>query len=192
MLLDIQHISTYGLKIEENSFFGKNLPSNLPNDEAQAEMFLYLCEFLKNNDFEHYEISNFAKKGYYSRHNCSYWKNKEYYGFGLNASGYVDKVRYKNISDFTQYLENPTQREEEDFINIDEKLENEIFLALRLQEGVDIVEINSKYNIDFEKKYKKIIEKYAEPNLLEIIDNHCKLTEKGILLSNDIMSEFLD
>ena len=190
--LDIQHISTYGLKIEENSFFGKNPPSKLPNDESQAQMFLYLCEFLKENDFEHYEISNFAKKNHFSQHNCAYWKNKEYYGFGLNASGYIENVRYKNNSDFDKYITNPTQREEEDFIPIDEKLENEIFLALRLQEGINIKDINAKYNIDFEKKYKKIIEKYSQLNLLEIDNNHCQLTEKGILLSNDIMSEFLD
>lgn len=192
MSLDIQHISTYGLKIEENSFFGKNPPNNLPDDGQQAEMFLCLCKFLKENNFEHYEISNFAKKYYFSRHNYAYWRNKEYYGFGLNASGYIENVRYKNTSSFEEYINNPTQKEEKDFIAKEEKLENEIFLALRLQEGINIEDINAKYNIDFEKKYKKIIEKYSQLNLLEIVHNHCKLTEKGILLSNDIMSEFLD
>ena len=102
---------------------------------------------------------------------------------------FLRKKLIKLISGFFKYL---FKREEEDFISLEEKIENEIFLALRLKEGVDIQDINAKYNIDFEKKYKKIIEKYAELNLLEIIDNHCKLTEKGILLSNDIMSEFLD
>lgn len=189
--LDIQHISTYGLKIEEYSFFGKHLPENLPDDELQAEMFLYLCDFLKNNDFEHYEISNFAKKGFYSRHNCSYWKNKEYYGFGLNASGYINNIRYKNISNLEKYISNPLIKEENSEIPINEKFENEIFLALRLNSGVDIEEINHRYNIDFKNKYKKIIEKYQNLELLEIKNGHCKLTEKGILLSNDVMCEFL-
>lgn len=192
MKLDVQHISTYGLKIEENSFFGKNTPENIPNDEQQAQMYLYLCEYLKKNNFEHYEISNFAKQSYFSRHNCAYWRNKEYYGFGLNASGYINNIRYKNNSDFNKYINNPIQREEEDYININEKMENEIFLALRLNEGINIQKLNEKYNINFEEKYKKIIEKYSKLNLLEIKNNHYRLTEKGILLSNDIMSEFLD
>ena len=190
--LDIQHISTYGLKIEENSYFGKHTPNNLPNDEQQAEMFLFLCDFLKQNDFEHYEISNFAKRGFNSNHNCAYWKNKNYYGFGLNASGYEGNIRYRNSSDFQEYILNPLKREEEEILTTQETMENEIFLALRLKEGINIKEINKKYSIDFENKYKKIIQKYKVLNLLEINSEYCALTENGILLSNNIMSEFLD
>ncbi len=189
--LDIQHISTYGLKIEDESFFGQNPPTNLPDDEQQASMFLKLCEILKENNFEHYEISNFAKKGYKSNHNCAYWKNKNYYGFGLNASGYEGNIRYKNTEIFEEYLKNPFVREEE-ILSKQETMENEIFLALRLNEGINISEINQKYTIDFEQKYKKTTEKYSKLELLEVKNNHCKLTEQGILLSNEIMSEFLD
>lgn len=190
--LDIQHISTYGLKIESDSYFGKNKPNNLPNDEEQAEMFLLLCDFLKQNNFEHYEISNFAKTGYKSNHNCAYWKNKNYYGFGLNASGYEKNIRYKNISNFETYLQNPLLREDEELLSQQETMENEIFLALRLKEGVNIKELNKKYSINFEEKYNKIIKKYTDLNLLQINAGKCSLTENGILLSNDIMSEFLD
>ena len=190
--LDIQHISTYGLKIESDSYFGKNEPSNLPNDEDQAEMFLLLCNFLKQNNFEHYEISNFAKEGFRSNHNCAYWKNKNYYGFGLNASGYEGNIRYKNSSNFKTYLKNPLLREDEEKLSQQETMENEIFLALRLKEGVNIKELNKKYSIDFEEKYKNIIKKYTNLDLLQINSNYCSLTENGILLSNDIMSEFLD
>ena len=190
--LNIQHISSYGLKIEDESFFGKNPPPNLPDDEQQALMYGKLCKILKEKDFEHYEISNFAKKGYKSNHNCAYWENKNYYGFGLNASGYEGNIRYKNTSDFENYLKNPLQREEEELLSIQETMENEIFLALRLKKGINISDLNQKYNIDFEKKYEKIINKYAKTNHLKIENNHCKLTEEGILLSNEIMSEFLD
>ena len=189
--LDIQHISTYGLKIEDESFFGQNPPSNLPDDEQQASMFLELCKILKDNNFEHYEISNFAKKGYKSNHNCAYWKNRNYYGFGLNASGYEGNIRYKNTEIFEEYIKNPLSKEEET-LTVKETMENEIFLALRLKEGINIFEINQKYKIDFEQKYKKTLEKYSKLGLLKIKDNHCKLTEQGILLSNEIMSEFLD
>lgn len=190
--LDINHISTYGLKIEENSFFGKNFPQNLPDDEMQAEMFLELCTYLKKYNFIHYEISNFAKEGFNSKHNIAYWKNKNYYGFGLNASGYENNLRYRNISKFEDYIENPQLHEEEEFLSEQETMENEIFLALRLQEGIDIEDLNNKYKINFENKYRKIIKKYADLHLLNIEKHYCRLTEKGILLSNEIMSEFIN
>ena len=174
------------------SFFFDNQPKNLPDDEEQAEMFLHLCSKLKQNNFEHYEISNFAKVGYESKHNSSYWENKNYYGFGLNASGYENNIRYRNTSNLKEYINNPLKREEETKLTIQEILEEEIFLALRLKNGIDIENINQKYKINFEQKYQKIIEKYSSLGLLKVENSHCKLTEQGILLSNDIMSEFID
>lgn len=190
--LEVQHISSYGLKIEEESFFGKNPPKNLPDDEKQAEMFLHLCSILKSNNFEHYEISNFSKAGFNSQHNSAYWRNKNYYGFGLNASGYENNIRYRNTSIFEEYIQNPFIREEETELSIQEIKEEEIFLALRLKDGVDINNFDKKYQSNFKKDYEKIIEKYSKLGLLEIKNEHCKLTEKGILLSNDIMSEFIN
>lgn len=190
--LNVQHLSSYGLKIEEGSFFYNNFPKELPDDEAQAEMFLHLCSKLKSNDFEHYEISNFAKKGYESKHNTAYWKNKNYYGFGLNASGYENNIRYRNTSKFELYINNPHTRDEEVELSNQEIMEEEIFLALRLNQGLDIKDFNQKYKIDFEQKYKNIIKKYSDIKLLKIENSHCKLTENGFLVSNDIMSEFID
>lgn len=189
--LDVQHISSYGLKIEENSYFYKKPPQNLPDDEIQAEMFLYMCNELKNNKFVHYEISNFAKENFESKHNCAYWQNKNYYGFGLNASGYELNVRYRNCSIFEKYILNPLEKDEETTLSEKEILEEEIFLALRLQKGIHIPSLNNKFNIDFKNKYKTILEKYLKNNLIILDDNYCKLTEKGILLSNEIMSEFI-
>ncbi len=190
--LEVQHISTYGLKIENNSFFGKNPPDNLPDCDLQAEMYLFLCEFLKEYGYNHYEISNFSKQGYNSIHNCAYWNNKNYYGFGVNASGFENNLRYKNISDFKKYISNPFLKEEEYILTQKEIIEDEIFLALRLQSGVNINEINNKYNIDFEEKYKEIIKKYNKLDLTEIFNGHYRLKEKGMLLSNEIMSEFIE
>lgn len=189
---NIQHISLYGLKIEENSYFYKHKPQNFPSDDTQADMFLYICDFLKNNGFTHYEISNFAKPGFESKHNNSYWKNKEYYGFGLSASGYIKNNRYSNCSDFNKYIQSPLLKDEECFLSPAETLENEIFLSLRLKNGVNIPQINKKYNIDFLQKYENIIKKYSELNLLKVTENNCFLTEKGILLSNNIMCEFIE
>lgn len=190
--LDIQHISLYGLKIEESSYFYNNRPKNLPNEDVQAEMFLFICKYLKKNEFEHYEISNFSKQGYKSKHNCAYWKNKNYYGFGLNASGFEENKRYRNTKIIQEYINNPLKREEEYNLTKQENMENEIFLALRLKEGIKIPHINKKYNISFEEKYKKIINKYKKINLLSINKERCFLTEEGFILSNEIMSEFID
>ncbi len=190
--LEIQHLSTYGLKIEKNSFLGKNPPQNLPNDEQQADMYIELCSELTKNGFEHYEISNFAKNGYESKHNCAYWKNQNYYGFGLNASGYEGKKRYRNIANFQTYIDNPNLKAEETELTEEEILEEEIFLALRLKTGINIEEINKKFNIDFLNKYQSIIKKYTELKLLENKNNKLNLTEEGFLLSNEIMSEFLN
>ena len=190
--LDVQHISSYGLKIEDDSFFGKNFPNNLPDDELQALMFTELCKYLKENNFSHYEVSNFAKKGFESKHNNAYWNNKNYYGFGLNASGYENNIRYKNLCDFEEYIKTPLKHEDEETLSIKETMENEIFLALRLKDGINITNLENKYQINFKEKYKKIIDKYSKLQLLEIQNYHCYLTEKGFLLSNEIMSEFID
>ncbi len=187
--LNLKHISTYGLKIEEDSYFYTNPPLNIADDEMQAQMYLYLIHTLKENGYIHYEISNFAKEGYESCHNIAYWKNKNYYGFGLNASGFEGNLRYTNVSDMKDYLSNPLKHKEENHITQTENMENEIFLALRLKEGVNISEINKKYNIDFDEKYKNIKEKYK--HLLNYNGKTLSLNEKGILVSNEIMAEFI-
>jgi len=189
--LNIQHVSTYGLKIENDSFFGKNPPANLPDDEFQADMYLYLYDFFNKLGFNHYEISNFARFGYESKHNNCYWENKNYYGFGLNASGFVDNVRYKNTSNLAEYLLNPLKKDETEELTSKVNMENEIFLSLRLKEGINIIRINKKYNIDFEHIYKNILKKYLNLNLLEKISSGYRLTKQGILLSNEVMSEFV-
>ncbi|MCD7879348.1 MAG: radical SAM family heme chaperone HemW, partial [Candidatus Gastranaerophilales bacterium] len=189
VLLDIQHISTYGLKIEPESFFGKNPPSNIPDNDIQADMYEYLCNFLKKNNFNHYEISNFSKSRFESGHNTAYWLNKEYYGFGLNASGYEKNIRYKNISKLGKYIENPLEKEEITVLSKQETMENEIFLGLRLKQGINIKDFDLKYSIDFRDKYNKILNKYQ--NFINIDNGYCHLTESGFLISNVIMSEFI-
>ena len=189
--LDTTHISTYGLKIEKNSFFYNNMPDDIPNDEIQSNMYMKICKVLKKNKFDHYEISNFAKEGYESKHNCAYWRNKEYYGFGLNASGYEGNNRYRNTSVLEEYLKNPFQKEETEVLSKKDTMENEIFLALRLKQGINIEKLNEKYNINFLENYNEIIKKYENTGLTEIKDGFFKLNEKGFLLSNEIMSEFL-
>ena len=188
--LDVQHISTYGLKIEEDSYWGKCPPVNLPDDDEQADMYLMINRFLEENGFKRYEISNFAKSGYESKHNLNYWNNTEYYGFGVAAHGYVDGIRYSNFSTLEKYMDNPMLHEQGHFVTHEENLQEEIFLGFRKEVGLDIQYINEKFDIDFEKKYQKVLERFV-PQYIQKSQYGYKLTLEGVLLSNNILSEFM-
>lgn len=194
--LDIPHVSMYGLKIEEGCYFYKNRPNNLPDDDFQADMYIMACDMMKKNGFEHYEVSNFAKPNYQSKHNKNYWKCGGYYGFGVSAHGYVDGIRYSNYSTLEDYMDSPTSHEIGKFLTKQEMLEESIFLGFRLSEGIDISKINSNFDIDFETKYKKILDKYLMTGHIEKTLNGYRLSDNkdhsGFLLSNVILSEFLD
>lgn len=188
--LNVNHISLYGLKIEEGCYFYKHAPAALPDLDTQADMYLMTIETLKNAGFEHYEISNFARSGFESKHNLNYWDNNTYYGFGCAASGYVDGVRYTNETDLEKYIENPNFKISSEKLTTQEKLEEEIFLGFRKSEGINIQEINKKFEIDFDNKYAKILDKYS--SYLEKTANGYRLNNQGILISNDILSEFIE
>lgn len=190
--LGIQHISLYGLKIDEGCYFKKHYPKNLPDDDIQAEMYLKAIEILVQNNFEHYEISNFALKGYFSNHNMNYWNNNSYYGFGIAAHGYINGIRYSNPTNFADYFLNPFESAEKKVLTEKEKLEEEIFLGLRKLSGINTNFINSKYNINFENKYGKIIKKYLDSKHLIRTDCGYKFSTDGILLSNYILADFLE
>ncbi len=191
-ILGVEHISLYGLKIEEGCFFHSQMPQNIADEEIQAQMYLSAIETLKGHGFEHYEISNFARGERFSRHNNNYWKNQEYYGFGLAAHGYVNGVRYSNPINLDDYLENPLRKDFSRQLDEQEKLEEEIFLGLRLKSGINVGFINAKFNIDFEKKYKEVLSKYMLTGHIEYKNGAYILTQSGILVSNIILSEFIE
>lgn len=192
LTLGVSHISLYGLKIEDGCYFYSNPPENLPDEDMQADMYLKAIEILENAGFNHYEISNFAKDDYYSRHNLNYWDNAQYYGFGIAAHGYVGGVRYSNFTDFENYFKNPLEHAIRHEVSLYEKLEEEIFLGFRRMNGLSIEYINKKFNIDFEKKYAAILEKYEKYGYLIKTQNGYKLSNEGILISNSILAEFLN
>lgn len=190
--LGVKHISLYGLKIDEGCFFYKNQPENLPDTDTQADMYLKAIEILTGEGFEHYEISNFAKQGFESQHNLNYWNNNSYYGFGIAAHGYADGVRYSNYEDFDTYFKFPHVHYLTHRVTPQEQLEEEIFLGFRELKGINIQKINEKFSIDFEKKYSKILEKYLATNHIQKTPEGYKLSDDGILVSNVILSDFLE
>lgn len=189
--LNAKHISLYGLKIEDGTYFAQYPPKNLPNQDMQAKMYEIAVEKLTNK-FIHYEFSNFAKnEKYFSKHNCCYWNCENYYGFGLSASGYIEDKRYTNTFNFSKYVKNPIQKEFE-VLSIEQKIEEEIFLGLRLIKGIDFEKINKKFKIDVYKKYQREFEKYLTLKLMKKTDKGVKLTQKGVLLSNEILCDFIN
>ena len=188
--LDSDHISLYGLKIEDGTPFSKQKFENIADDDLQAQMYLSAIEILSG--YEHYEFSNFAKNGKFSRHNLNYWDNEEYYGFGTAAHGYLDGKRYSNARNLEIYLKNPLLSENEHNLTGKERLEEEIFLGFRRCAGIDTKKINKKFSIDFDEKYSHILEKFKKSGHLIKTATGWKLSIDGILLSNEILCEFLD
>lgn len=186
--LDVNHISTYSLIIEKHTKLYNNKIENI-DDELDFKMYEEILEILKENNYNHYEISNFAKNGYESRHNLTYWNNEFYYGFGLGASGYVDNKRYTNTYNMTKYLKRIYLKEQNKLF-FNETIENEFILGFRKLRGINIQKFYYKYgfdplNIDL---VKSLIEKkdllYVEPYL--------KVNPQKIYTQNEVLCQFLN
>ena len=189
--LGVNHISLYGLKIDDECKFSLNPPENLPDDDQQADMYLAAIGFMKDSGFVHYEISNFCKENYHSRHNLMYWDSSEYYGFGAGAHGYIDGVRYANYCCLEEYRMKYKQREVCLYLAKNNMLEEKIFLGFRKGVGIDVAEINDKFGLDFVSKYSKVLEKYTKSGHIIQTEKGYKLSENGFLLSNIILAEFI-
>lgn len=190
--LGVQHISLYGLKIEEGCYFYNNRPLDIADDDLQAEMYLNAIDTLESSCFKHYEISNFAKDGFESNHNLNYWNCKEYYGFGVAAHGYVNGTRYSNILDIESYISNFKIKDFEQNLTNKDMLEEMIFLGFRRGIGINVNEINEKFSINFDVLYKDILSKYiASGHIIKTLIGY-RFSNEGFLLSNIILSEFID
>lgn len=183
--LNINHISTYSLIIEPHTIIYNKGIKNIDED-LDADMYNLISNKLSN--YHHYEISNFAQKGYESKHNLVYWNNEEYYGFGLGASGYLNNIRYTNTSNLDKYNKG-IYIDEEHTLDINETIENEFILGLRKLDGINKKEFNKKYNIDINKL--EIVKKLIQENRL--IDNSINIyiNYDMIYISNSILCEFI-
>ena len=196
--LNPTHISAYSLILEENTELFKMYERdefNLLDENTDIEMYEYTINYLKSHGYNQYEISNYAKDNFECKHNVLYWKCEEYVGIGASASGYFNGIRYNNICELDNYekmiLEGEKPIEWEEKLSIKDKIEESIFLGLRMNEGIQISDFKEKYNFDFEKEYKNEIEKLSKMELIEIDNNRMKLTQKGREISNSIFVEFI-
>lgn len=185
--LKIKHVSTYSLIIEDNTCLKIKGIKNI-DEELDYKMYNLICSYLKKHGFVHYEISNFAKKWYFSKHNLTYWNNNEYYGFGLGASGYINNVRYSNTRSLTNYLKGCYRLEEENMTKVTNK-ENELMLGLRKIKGVNKKEFYNKYNEKLEEK--EIIKKLLKEGKLKQNKEYIYINKKYIYTSNNILVDII-
>ena len=195
--LDIPHMSLYSLILENHTVFMNRMRRGklpLPKEDLEAEMFDYIIAELEKAGFEHYEISNFSKPGFESRHNLMYWDNAEYYGIGAGASGYVDGVRYKNhgpIRHYLQAVEAGNARVQEEVLTLKEKMEEEMFLGLRKKSGVSKKRFEEKFGLSFEDQYGVVVSELTEQGLLVTDRDIVRMTKQGLFLGDTVAEKFI-
>lgn len=195
--LDIPHLSLYSLILEHHTVFMNKMRRgklNLPQEDLEVEMFEYIIAELEANGFEHYEISNFTKPGFESRHNLMYWDNAEYYGVGAGASGYLNGVRYRNRGPIQHYLKAVSEgnsRLSEEVLTKNEMMEEELFLGLRKKSGVSIAKFEEKFGVSFEEHYGQIVTELCQQGLLVSDDKVVRMTKKGLFLGDTVAERFI-
>lgn len=185
--LDVPHISTYSLIINKNTVMYNNHYKNI-DDELDYEMYKLIIDKLSKYNYHHYEISNFSKIGYESKHNLTYWNNKYYYGFGVGASGYIDNIRYDNTRSITKYISG-CYRLDSNKLSYNEEVENAFILGFRKIDGIDINDFKNRYG--FNPKNTDIVKKLVKENKLDVNEYNIKINNDYIYTSNDILCEFL-
>lgn len=186
---DVPHISAYMLSIEEGTVFHKRYDDlNLPNEDTVCDMYSHLAERLKKHGFNHYEISNFAKEGYESRHNLKYWKCDEYLGLGPSAHSFTDGNRFFFERDIHSFING--KNAEYDSAGGDK--EEYIMLRLRLADGINFDDYKTRFSEDFPLEIIEKADKFAKQGFVSRTDANISLTTDGFLISNYIISELIN
>lgn len=198
LALPITHLSIYGLKLSEESLWGKSYQEGsliLPDEDISQEMQELAMDYLNAHGFNHYEIANFALPGFFSSHNRVYWKNNNYLGLGLAASSHWSNTRQTNCTTFLNYIEEIKKGNfpvsDWEVLERETEMAETIFLGLRLLAGLDLETFKQRYGVDLEKKYQTQINKLYRLGLLERFHDRIRLTKNGIFLANEVFIEFL-
>lgn len=181
------HISAYILKIEQGTLFYRRRNSlELPDEDRTAEMYEYLCSLMKQYGYEHYEISNFCRRGFEGKHNLKYWHDEEYIGFGPSAHSFIDGRRSycpRSMDEFKAgtVIDDGEGGSEEEYI----------MLALRLSEGVQRKAYSQRFGTELPEKYLIRCAPLEKAGLIRITEEGFSLTEKGFLLSNAVIAKII-
>ena len=194
--LSPEHISLYSLILEEGTKLEKEINEGklfLVSDELERKMYWKSKKMLEKNKYAQYEISNFSKKGYESKHNMNCWNQNEYIGFGVAAHSYINDIRFSNECDFDKYL---SESFDESFsINekqtIEDKVKEYMMLGFRKMDGIRISKFEEKFGINPLLAFRFEIEKLVKQDLIEIDLDNIKLTQKGLDFANTVFEEFV-
>lgn len=193
--LEPKHLSAYSLTIESGTVFGKWLTKGKiqeMDENFSSEQYLYLSEKLTQAGYEHYEVSNFALPGYYSRHNTSYWKGVPYIGIGPGAHSYNGFSRQANISNNPGYIKVIKEHKlpsEAEILNKEDKVNEYLLTRLRTCWGIDLKELNEKYSYTLSPSGQELIDRLIVQGLGDFDGDVFKLTEKGFLLADQVALE---
>ena len=186
--LDVTHVSTYSLIIEDHTKLSIKNTKEI-NDDLQSNMYYMIVNELTKFGYNHYELSNFSKKGYESKHNLTYWKNERYYGFGAGASGFINNTRYDNTKSIINYIKGKTKVYEEK-LNKLMLMKDEVMLNLRMTKGINKNKFYNKYKIRLEDafNYKDLVEE----ELLEDDGLNFFVKKDKLFISNEVIIRMLD
>ena len=197
------HLSVYMLEVDEDSRLGRELLEGgsryragaVPAEEQVADFYGAAVETLRAAGFEHYEISNFARPGCESRHNLKYWSNAPYFGFGVDAHSYDGERRWANADSLDAYLEKMLRGEspiaECKVLGRQQQLEERLFLGLRQRSGVSLAQIEKEFAVDVARQYDGPIREFSDAGWVEQDGDRLRLTDRGVLFSNEVFAGFL-
>ena len=191
--LSPEHVSVYGLIIEEGTPFFRGLAElRLPTEDAECDMYYLAAQLLSDNGYRHYEISNYAKEGYECRHNLKYWRDEEYIGVGLAAHSYFGKKRYSNPVTLDEYFSFERERyiSTED-IDREANAYEYVMMHLRLSEGFSLSEYKERFGTAFTDGREETLSRFIELGYLMLTDGRISLTERGFYVSNAILTELI-
>ena len=196
--LPVQHVSAYSLIIEPKTVFYNLMKKRalpLPSQEEEAHMYEMVMEQMEKNGYIQYELSNYAQKGWGSRHNMTYWNNEHYYGFGAGAHSYVNGVRYANVGPIKKYIQLIEQGQfpyvDTHIVSKEEQMEEHMFLGLRKTEGVNKQQFFERYGRTVHDVFHNSILSQKRHGLLDETDEAIFLTHRGKLLGNEVFQSFL-
>jgi oxygen-independent coproporphyrinogen III oxidase len=198
LVFSLQHIAAYNLTVEKETLFDKELKKGalkLPSEEIELKMYEKTLNVFQDNGYEHYEISNFAKKGFCSAHNQIYWRNEDYIGFGAGAYSYMDGTRYHTDFYPKDYIRAIMQKGQsragEEKLEKEQQMGETIVMGLRLTKGIELERFNKRYGVDLRERYSCQLENLLSHKLIVLDNGYLRLSHKGLLFSNRVMMEFL-
>ena len=197
LAFDLPHISLYGLKIEENTVFHSLYMRNqlvLPDEDTEVEMYRLIIEAMKQRGYEQYEVSNFAKPGFASRHNMAYWQNRAYYGVGAGAHGYMNGWRHVNVKGVQAYIDACAQglpRLETYEVERKEAEEDFMMVGLRLLAGIRAQDYLAQFGEHWTASFQTIFDELCEKRLLERTASGYRLTDSGLFVGNEVFGRFV-